>query len=1632
MKKSTKKTISTIAAVASVTGIVQPVVFAATVEATAEAAVVKAEKTLSVVDYNAAKNLVGKLPAGAKKTALTKRIGLLNAQVLTPEYKTALNNLNLVGTNKFSVGYFEKNKKAIINSIEKVTSKANKAYLYTVYTSVYNAVYSPEYKAALAAVVDAETAKTQEAVNAATTAIATLNAKATGKANAVYLSARLAKVSVVQTVSSVSAISDIKDVVNGTTADKLGLPTTVDVTLSDKTTDKADITWDTTKYVATQAGDQTITGTLSVPAGKTWTLTDAQKTVSVKVTVKEAAMTVSSVSSITATDVTVKLAAKPATALTDVTKFAVIANGQANPVKSIAAVSSDATGVTYKLTLTNSLDKTQGNLTVNGTAPTAKVATGSDYDYDFKVPTINGVEVVSLNQIKVSFSEKMDASAADPSQYSLSKNSTFSELLNGAAIGVLSADKQSVTFTLNANMVPANYTLKVSGTVKDIQNSTTYKVVTGTELYFTPVADQLVDTVAPTLVSGSYNSETKKLTVNFDEKVNYSTVDKTKISLGGVALIAADGLDTATNSQTLVFSLSDATIAKLPTGALSLALADGAVTDIAGTPNAIKAQTLSSISLATPPQLVAGNSSYDENTHILTLKFNEPVKITAPQNITLGGNALTIDSSYNTGESRVLTANLATVATDTVQIELGATDAVKAGIGNNATTTIAVTIPVNTGIVDADATAITQTISKDIAITQDTAKPSLLKATFKNLNNGLYLEFTEPVQVDNSIANGAGKFLIDLGDGNGFVDIAAATITQISAVDADGAVTTDNYSKYVKIDLTTNASTVAGGQIEDKLQAAYNAGQAMKIKLGANAFYDYSNNQTTAANGNAVMADGLTINFVNSLIPTLTSSSIDTKRQLTVQFDARMNKADVENVANYSIVNQMYSNKKVAVLSAVQDTADNSKVYLTVDSDLTDVAGGGSDAYKLTVTNVKSVDGVAVSASTNSDTFQGTPTAVDATAPVIKTGADDGVVLVSNAGKENDTIAVQFVEANGVDKASAENLANYSLVDLGTDGNGTAIIPLTTDSVSSILLSGNTATMTLKTINLQKDHSYKLTVTGVKDIFGNVISTTDNANVKTIAYNDASLAVNDVAFTQNDSSFAAPTALGSVTSNKTTVTIAFGEAVDATTASIASNYRVSGNIPSSVAYDATTNKATFEIPVALAGTNFSFEVKGIKDLAGNVNTNYTTYSTGVIADLTAPTFATTTPIVAVAKDQLASNNETDADVITLTFDSTVDATTATDERNYVVKVNGVALKNDSNVATYGGMNATNEYFVQATAGNTVTITLNNASGAGKINFLKGDTVTVTAANIEDAVGNAMTSATVSAVATAVADAAADGGSNLADGAIATTDVVIATPNTITVNFADDLLVSSVSASDFLVENNVVTKAVVTGAKQVTLTLAAPIQNAATVNVSGSSTFEIKDAVGNVLSKAELFGTNNSVISDDAAPALATVNPTYTAVQVGAGNVNETASTANTKTFTSSNTAVATVNATTGVITPVAAGTTTISYVGKDANGFTVETGSTTVTVYAATVVTAPTVADITVDNGTTTATARALVSGETITWTSGTAGTATINSTTGVVTAVGNGTTAISYTITNAAGVVVTSGSTTITVSNQS
>ncbi|MEK4712026.1 Ig-like domain-containing protein [Sporosarcina sp. FSL K6-5500] len=155
----------------------------------------------------------------------------------------------------------------------------------------------------------------------------------------------------------------------------------------------------------------------------------------------------------------------------------------------------------------------------------------------------------------------------------------------------------------------------------------------------------------------------------------------------------------------------------------------------------------------------------------------------------------------------------------------------------------------------------------------------------------------------------------------------------------------------------------------------------------------------------------------------------------------------------------------------------------------------------------------------------------------------------------------------------------------------------------------------------------------------------------------------------------------------------------------------------------------------------------------------------------------------------------------------------------------------------------------------------------------------------------------------------------------------------------------------------------------------------------------------------------------------------TVLQLGETTTRTVATTeTGTKTWSSSNTAVATVNATTGVIIAVAPGTTTISYTSG-----TSMSNSVSVTVYPAATATSLTYAQLLQMSEVTTALVGAGLSATATNknFTSGTPGVATVNDTTGQVSAAGAGTSIITYVGKDANGVVIEKGTVTVTVHPQ-
>ena len=119
---------------------------------------------------------------------------------------------------------------------------------------------------AIDAVTKAETTKSNTDITAATTAVHAV----ADTAESALLTNRIAHVNDF-VVTSIKAIYDT-NVFYGTTLNKVGLPTKIELVISDKSTKNVDVTWTSTNYNGTKAGLYTFIGTYVLPTGVSGTI----------------------------------------------------------------------------------------------------------------------------------------------------------------------------------------------------------------------------------------------------------------------------------------------------------------------------------------------------------------------------------------------------------------------------------------------------------------------------------------------------------------------------------------------------------------------------------------------------------------------------------------------------------------------------------------------------------------------------------------------------------------------------------------------------------------------------------------------------------------------------------------------------------------------------------------------------------------------------------------------------------------------------------------------------------------------------------------------------------------------------------------------------------------------------------------------------------------------------------------------------------------------------------------------------------------------------------------------------------------------------------------------------------------
>jgi hypothetical protein len=217
-------------------------------------------------------------------------------------------------------------------------------------------------------------------------------------------------------------------------------------------------------------------------------------------------------------------------------------------------------------------------------------------------------------------------------------------------------------------------------------------------------------------------------------------------------------------------------------------------------------------------------------------------------------------------------------------------------------------------------------------------------------------------------------------------------------------------------------------------------------------FYNTDKNGTTRPIGTAwdIGAYEYTVAGPDIISPQLIGSAIINPTLVELTFSESIEQASAQNNNSYSI------NNGIVISSAVQ--VSGNKVRLQTTQHQPNVT------YTVVVNNIKDLAGNVISSSNNSAQYSYVG---DTTPPTLVSAA----VLSSTS--------VQLLFSEGLDNSSAQNKSNYSI------NNGV--------TVSTAALSTDKKKVTLTTSQFTTNTNYIVTVSNVKDLAGNIISSNNTA-----------------------------------------------------------------------------------------------------------------------------------------------------------------------------------------------------------------------------------------------------------------------------------------------------------------------------------------------------------------------------------------------------------------------------------------------------------------------------------------------------------------------------------------------------------
>ena len=705
---------------------------------------------------------------------------------------------------------------------------------------------------------------------------------------------------------------------------------------------------------------------------------------------------VESVSAINETTVQVTLAEVPTeTPVAD--DFTVLVDGQKVEVSAVAK----APNTTDKFNLTiATLKGKEGSLEVNGKAA---VITGSEFGYDFKLPTVVSVEGVDKNHVKVTFSEKVDKTTAETvATYELT--GLDGAQLSGAGskaptAATLSADGKSVLLTTDGTMETFSngYILNVKIGLKDAKGQATTAAI---KTIFSGNGEE--STVAPVAVRALYNPGTKEILVSFDKKI--ASPDKTKIKVAGQALTLADSVTVDSGDatgRTLKITLATATATAFEASAdQTVAFEAGAVKDTATTANAIEASSVAVVSAAK-----LTTATYNEETNKLVLNFTQPVKTSSLEleKIEVNGQTLAAAKVETTGTASAVTIDL-TTATNLTNIEQASETDRKVELK---TPTPGKNVDVNGN----EIALTTITTTSGFTYTDDVTLPTLVGASVNATTKKLVIEFSEPVTVTTAsmieIYDGTTK-LFDLGSTSNDVD----SVTPVK--------------NTLEVSLKTNANPYGIDTIkavEDKSKLSVKVLKTTAATSGTEAVKDAAGNKFTHEADASV---ALAYTDQDAVQVTATAQTGLASNQVKVTFDKPVKASDL--VPSNFVVAKSDNAAVTVPVTKVIGSNNNKEIILTLDKDNANFVHGYTYAVK---PNVKDIYENPVTATLANNTFT-LDTAVSATAPAL-TGAKYEDANGNFKADQGDTITLTYsaaVEITG--DVTADELVLGSAIKLGT------------------------------------------------------------------------------------------------------------------------------------------------------------------------------------------------------------------------------------------------------------------------------------------------------------------------------------------------------------------------------------------------------------------------------------------------------------------------------------------------------------------------------------------------------------------------------------------------------------------------